>query len=162
MASNFTENYGLCQWEATDQVLRTDFNEDNAKIDVALKGLSEQNTALEASVAAAVAAAGNCEMELITYTGTGTKGSATPTKISFSQMPDVFFVVGDMAYIMGRGGIAGGVFTCKDASTSDSFVTDISGTWSGNTVSYQNSIDARYQMNSKNKAYWVLGLTRKG
>ena len=37
MASNYTENYGLCQWEATDAVLRTDFNEDNQKIDTALK-----------------------------------------------------------------------------------------------------------------------------
>ena len=36
MASNYTENYGLCQWEATDQVLRTDFNEDNAKIEAAI------------------------------------------------------------------------------------------------------------------------------
>ena len=37
MASNYTENYSLCQWEATDAVLRTDFNEDNQKIDTALK-----------------------------------------------------------------------------------------------------------------------------
>lgn len=37
MASNYTENYGLCQWEATDAVLHTDFNEDNQKIDTALK-----------------------------------------------------------------------------------------------------------------------------
>lgn len=37
MASNYTEKYGLCQWEATDAVLRTDFNEDNQKIDAALK-----------------------------------------------------------------------------------------------------------------------------
>ena len=36
MASNYTENYGLCQWEATDQVLRTEFNEDHAKIDAVL------------------------------------------------------------------------------------------------------------------------------
>ena len=42
MASNYTENYGLCQWEATDGVLRTDFNEDNEKIDDALKALSDQ------------------------------------------------------------------------------------------------------------------------
>ena len=37
MASNYTENYSLCQWKATDAVLRTDFNEDNQKIDTALK-----------------------------------------------------------------------------------------------------------------------------
>ena len=37
MASNQTTNYGLNQWEATDQVLRTDFNSDNLKVDTALK-----------------------------------------------------------------------------------------------------------------------------
>ena len=36
MSTNHTTNYDLCQWEATDQVLRTDFNQDNAKIDAAL------------------------------------------------------------------------------------------------------------------------------
>ena len=41
MASNYTENYGLCRWAATDQVLRTEFNEDNQKVDTALKGLAD-------------------------------------------------------------------------------------------------------------------------
>ncbi|MGI5934039.1 MAG: hypothetical protein ACOX7A_04470 [Lawsonibacter sp.] len=41
MASNHTTNFELCQWQADDQVKRTDFNEDNAKIDSALKGLSD-------------------------------------------------------------------------------------------------------------------------
>lgn len=39
MASNHTEHYQLCQWLGTDQVKRTDFNEDNVKIDAALAGL---------------------------------------------------------------------------------------------------------------------------
>ena len=38
MSTNHTTNYGLCQWLATDQVQRTDFNQDNAKIDTALEG----------------------------------------------------------------------------------------------------------------------------
>ena len=37
MASNYTTNYQLNQWEAGDQVLRTEFNQDNQKIDAALK-----------------------------------------------------------------------------------------------------------------------------
>ena len=36
MSSQKTEHYELNQWLATDQVLRTDFNTDNAKIDAAL------------------------------------------------------------------------------------------------------------------------------
>ena len=42
MATNQTTNYQLNQWEPTDQVLRTDFNADNAKLDAALKTLSNQ------------------------------------------------------------------------------------------------------------------------
>ena len=40
MATNHTSNYQLCQWEASDQVLRSDFNADNAKVDAALAGLA--------------------------------------------------------------------------------------------------------------------------
>ena len=40
MASNYTSSYQLCQWEAGDKVLRTDFNEDNQKIDAALGGMA--------------------------------------------------------------------------------------------------------------------------
>ena len=54
MASNQTENYGLNQWLATDQVMRTDFNADNAKIDAALEGKAEAEavSALQTVVAA--------------------------------------------------------------------------------------------------------------
>ncbi|WP_298025357.1 hypothetical protein [uncultured Dysosmobacter sp.] len=38
MASNHTQHYELSQWQATDEVIRTDFNADNAKIDAALFG----------------------------------------------------------------------------------------------------------------------------
>ena len=41
MATNHTTNYQLCQWEAADQVLRADFNEDNQKIDAAMKGIQD-------------------------------------------------------------------------------------------------------------------------
>ena len=47
MASNYTENYALCQWEPTDQVQRTDFNADNAKLDAALHAQAGRLTALE-------------------------------------------------------------------------------------------------------------------
>lgn len=42
MASNYTENYGLCQWEATDKVVHTEFNDDNAKVEAALASLEER------------------------------------------------------------------------------------------------------------------------
>ena len=41
MASGQTTNYQLNQWEAEDKVLRTEFNEDNQKIDAALGALAK-------------------------------------------------------------------------------------------------------------------------
>lgn len=38
---NTTTNYQLSQWEASDRVMRTDFNDNNAKIDAALKAVSD-------------------------------------------------------------------------------------------------------------------------
>ena len=46
MASNYTEHYGLCQWEATDQVLREEFNQDNTKIDTILNGFEKKDSTL--------------------------------------------------------------------------------------------------------------------
>ena len=37
--ATYTANYGLHQWEATDDFLRTDFNTDFQKIDTAIGGL---------------------------------------------------------------------------------------------------------------------------
>ena len=39
--ANYTENYGLHQWAPEDDFLRTDFNEDLAKIDNALKEVED-------------------------------------------------------------------------------------------------------------------------
>ena len=99
MSTNQTTNYELNQWLSADQVLRTDFNADNAKLDAALADLeadvSEKasQTALDAlssTVAghtAAIAALGNCQIVFGTYTGTGTAGSAAPNTLTFSHKP---------------------------------------------------------------------------
>ena len=46
MATNYTANYGLCQWEPEDNFLREEFNQDNAKIDAAIKTAEEGTQAL--------------------------------------------------------------------------------------------------------------------
>jgi len=49
MASNQTKHLKLCQWEADDNVLRADFNADNAKIDAAVAGVEQElNTSVTA------------------------------------------------------------------------------------------------------------------
>ena len=86
MASNYTTNYQLNQWEAGDQVLRTEFNQDNQKIDGALAGLAAQNEELEV----AVASKGNCHFYTTSYIGTGQVGANNPCTLSFPAKP-IFF-----------------------------------------------------------------------
>lgn len=69
MASNYTEHYGLCQWDAADQVLREEFNQDNKKIDGALATIPQ--------------------LVFGSYVG---NGSAT-RKIELGFTPSVLFVV---------------------------------------------------------------------
>ena len=95
MASNYTENYGLCQWEAGDSFVRTEFNADNAKLDAALKDL-EDTKAEQADVAAlTTAVAGKaaqtaldaltdtvalkCRIKAGRYTGNGTEDGDSQT-----------------------------------------------------------------------------------
>ena len=87
MASSYTENYGLCQWEATDSFVRTEFNQDNARIDAALKDLEDTKaeqaalSSLSATVSGkasqssvnslSTAVNQKCRMKAGTYTGSG-------------------------------------------------------------------------------------------
>ena len=116
--ATFTENYGLHQWAAEDDFLRTDFNEDFAKLDSAIKGvetgaaqaLSQYQTANDAAVAALesgtnatlAALAANlgtggktARIAWGSYTGTGTCGTDNPTKLSLDFCPVVVIVGSD-------------------------------------------------------------------
>ena len=75
------------------------------------------------------------------------------------RVVSMFLVV--ILHLLGRGGVKEAILACKDATYSESFVSSAAPTWSGTQMSLYNGVDARYQMNSKNKAYWVLGLRKK-
>ena len=70
---NHTTNYQLSQWESTDRILMSDFNDDNAKLDAALK-------------------ARPCQFYTSSYEGEGAKSRT----LSFPKKP-VFVVVIDSA-----------------------------------------------------------------
>ena len=57
MASNHTANYNLSQWEENDEVLRVDFNADNAAIDAGMAALDGKITAEKAALEGKLAAA---------------------------------------------------------------------------------------------------------
>ena len=95
MASSYTSNYQLCQWEGTDKVLRTDFNGDNAKIDEALAQEAKARAAVEQALAAETAARTTADAALNSrldlqeiYTYTITPGGQTGT-IYINNIPDI-------------------------------------------------------------------------
>ena len=109
MASNFTANYQLNQWEEEDAVRRVDFNADNAKIDAAIKAvdrrvdgkadtsalnsLSSTVSSLSRTVSgqgsslsshgSAISRLGNCAIYTGSYSGDGT----TSKTLSFPGYP---------------------------------------------------------------------------
>ena len=76
---NTTQNYKLNQWEASDDFLRSDFNEDNAKIeaaltahDTALAKKAEENSVASRIANLNTAVSTKAELRFGTYTGDGT------------------------------------------------------------------------------------------
>ena len=66
MANGYTANYGLCQWQPGDKFLREEFNQDNAKLDAALKA-SEEKAAAEAQTAQSTAERALAGLEAADY-----------------------------------------------------------------------------------------------
>ena len=91
---NRTTNYNLCQFEETDRVRRTDFNEDNAKIDTAVKAVDRRVDGLEASKAdkTALAAVEGKISRIVTGTYAGTGGSSGVRRISLPGRPKLVLI----------------------------------------------------------------------
>lgn len=91
---NRTTNYNLCQFEENDRVRRTDFNEDNAKIDAAVKAVDRRVDGLEASKAdkTALAAVEGKISRIVTGTYAGTGGSSGVRRISLPGRPKLVLI----------------------------------------------------------------------
>ncbi|MBS6348195.1 MAG: hypothetical protein KH443_05220 [Oscillospiraceae bacterium] len=167
MSTNQTTNYELNQWLSTDQVLRTDFNADNAKLDATLAakvdasdlealenvvdGLTAKDTALESQIAAC----GNCQLYITSYAGTGTYGGGNPNSVAFPKLPY-------LAVILSSTGQTMPVIRGNDralAYLSYQMVHTNYLTWSGSTLSwYTTAGRADSQMNDTDQTYQVLAL----
>ena len=172
MSTNHTANYDLCQWQATDPVIRTDFNEDNAKIDAALASLdnakagagdlatlSSRVTNINNTVNDMVFdiydlqhETGNCQIETTTYTGTGYHGSSHANSLSFSDgTPMLVLVVGES----NLGGLRM-VRGLNKAQTSG-FYSQVTVSWTDSGLSWYGGDDEE-QMNELNRTYTVVAL----
>ena len=160
MSTNHTTNYNLNQWEATDKVLRAEFNEDNAKIDAALKSNADAIGTLEGQMEAVQAGKGNCKIVYGTYAGTGTADVSGATTLTFSAPPLFVAVMPagttdnmDAMYrlLLIRGAAHG--FT-----TTATYEGTVTVTWSGNSVSWYNYGVPAYQCNDSNQQYCYIAL----
>ena len=151
MSSQKTEHYELNQWLATDQVLRTDFNADNAKIDAVLQNQTSNLSALSELVTAhtaALAQKGNCQIYYAAYTGDG----QTTRAFSFHRRP--WLVI-----------LHGGHYTCfalYGGSEANTFSTNGSGaygtaSWSGTSVTF--TFPATYYLcNDQGRSFAMVAL----
>ena len=151
---NKTANFQLTQWEKTDRILMEEFNSDNEKIDTALKGNADKAAALQT----ALAGAGNCEIGMISYTGTGKSGASNPTTVTFPKMPAGFFLCGSEAYLVIRGGDDHACMIYYTGSTT--YVSQMPISWKGNQFQIS-STKPSYQLNEKDVPYWGLAFYQK-
>ena len=144
MASNYTTNYQLNQWEAGDQVLRTEFNQDNQKIDTALKNQADSIAALETILDGLL----NCRVYTFQYTGTGLTGRENFWQMTFPAKPALLVIFGDekLFFYLPLDGERGMIW-------SGTYLWSWTPTWSGNTASFPGAGSGDMTMNQLNKTY---------
>ncbi len=166
MSSQKTEHYELNQWLATDQVLRTDFNTDNAKVDAALDALAGQVaekadgadlTALEATVAGhttQLGQKGNCQLWTTSYVGDDQVTYNSNNRITFPKLPVLVIIQG-----------TNGGETMLILGQNTKYLTIMgtayggSVTWEGTTMSWRvNTTNPSDQFNLQGATYLVLAL----
>ena len=177
MATNQTANYDLNQWLSTDQVLRTDFNADNAKLDAVLAGLAEtaagkaEQTSLDALVASkaeqtavdalSAQVAALPRIAAGTYVGTGASDSSGPCRLDFTDSlgrPPQLVVVRPQA------GMGDGLVLLQGMTESMDALSGNYGSGSNNTVSWSGASVSWYaefaasQFNNKGTIYHYFAI----
>ena len=154
MASNHTTNYNLNQWEATDKVLRTEFNADNAKIDAALKANADAVDSLETQLVSGLAGKGNCQLWTTSYVGDDQVTYNSNNRITFPKLPVLVIIQG-----------TNGGETMLILGQNTKYLTIMgtayggSVTWEGTTMSWRvNTTNPSDQFNLQGATYLVLAL----
>lgn len=137
-----TSSYQLNQWEATDRILREDFNADNRKIEAALN--------------AARAAAGNCRIVLGSYEGTGGSGENHPCTLTFDFQPLLVLLDTGVADTYNTVPVH---YMLTYPAVEMGYSLNYPGTlsWEGQTVRWYNK-DAATQLNEDGRTYYYIAL----
>ena len=161
VASNYTANYQFNQWEASDQVLRTEFNQDNQKADAALASIDQRLTNLSSSTASqlsqlsgSISKLGNCRLYTTTYTGDGTGGTDHPMSFTFPHKPFAVFVTGGRMQLLA---LREGTYSVGLAGGSNLLLCQVS--WTDRGISwYDPRENAEIQCNLSDTSYLLTAL----
>lgn len=160
MASQHTQTYDLNQWQATDPVIREDFNADNRKVDAALLSLARQlnlKASGEEVTALTTQLATLPKLEMGRYNGNGKAGSAFANTLHFSGEPAVVFIAAS------RSNAIHPCVTFIHGQSTASGMSDHGMTlsWSGNDVTWyangDNPVGAE-QLNATYTTYYYAAL----
>lgn len=86
MSTNHTQHHRLCQWLPEDAVIRTDFNEDNTKLDAALHGLQTSKAEQTALSALQSTVAGKAEQSALSALQSTVAGKAEQSALAALQV----------------------------------------------------------------------------
>lgn len=165
MASNYTENFGLCQWEATDQVLREEFNQNNTRVDEALKSASELAQAAQA-LADSAYGPDNTPFAVGSYTGDGTDKRKidlgfTPKAVFLSASSSIFYQRYNTYNAVSAAFAISGKNAAQNSTGIESWVSGItllSITDGGFYVTYFRDTTFHGDLNTKDKVYYYIAM----
>jgi hypothetical protein len=156
-STNKTANYKLSQWLPGDALSHEDVNADNAKIDSAVKSVSDAASA----IASGIASTPYCKIQAGTYTGTGTYGTNSKNTLTFAFTPKLVIVHEASKGLCGFGynfsarwGTTAAAYTY---ASSDAYMAQTV-TYSGNTISWYNEANSTFQCNSSGTVYSYIAL----
>lgn len=155
MASNYTENYSLCQWEATDQVRREEFNQDHAKIDSALETLDSTVTQHGEQLSvqeAAISKLGNCTLYIASYIG---NGKTEQVSYTFPHKPVVVIIMDMWTGLLSN---ASDIIACQGKTIPIVGYDELEITWSGNTMAWFYDGSTEVLLNYPNRSYQIVAL----
>lgn len=160
-STNKTEHLQLNQWVGTDPFRMADFNEDNAKLDAAVKA----NADAIASNTQAITAlqSGGLKIAVGSYAGSGTFGQANPKTLTVGFKPKYVRilctekgVVNHFYSLEAISGVSGATIYGNYANSS--FQKPVTLTWLDNGISWYSTENATYQMNNTDFVYYYMML----
>lgn len=181
MPSNQTQNYQLNQWIKSDRVLMDDFNEDNRKIDAAIKAVDNRLTTVAGGKASSAELeslkSGKADVSALealksrvstlegaalqakfgTYTGNGTSGESNARTLTFDRLPVLLIIrkSGSFEGIIAPRGLTR--TTPNMASTGTGSSTTLSWDSGKNQVSWYGDA-AKSHLNENNYTYYYVAI----